>query len=56
MTYGAIGGKPGRSLGSVQPKEGEHFDRNELPSRFWRTAWSEEEIEAISSGGASMFA
>ncbi|KAI1616343.1 hypothetical protein EDD36DRAFT_428974 [Exophiala viscosa] len=55
MTYGAVGGKAGRSLGSVQPKEGEYFDRNELPRRFWRTQWSEEEIEAVTSGGASMF-
>ncbi|KAK6380771.1 hypothetical protein LTS17_004972 [Exophiala oligosperma] len=56
MTYGAIGGAPGGSLGSVQPKDGEYFDRNDLPKRFWRTQWSEEEIEAVSSGGASMFA
>ncbi|KIW13273.1 hypothetical protein PV08_08460 [Exophiala spinifera] len=56
MTYGAIGGSAGGSLGSVQPKAGEYFDRNELPKRFWRTQWSEEEIEAVSSGGASMFA
>jgi len=55
MTYGAVGGAAGRSLGPVQPKDGEYFDRNELPKRFWRTQWSEEEIEAVSSGGASMF-
>ncbi|KAK5305328.1 hypothetical protein LTR99_002870 [Exophiala xenobiotica] len=55
MTYGAVGGTAGRSLGPVQPKDGEYFDRNELPKRFWRTQWSEEEIEAVSSGGASMF-
>ncbi|KIV88381.1 hypothetical protein PV10_08068 [Exophiala mesophila] len=52
-TYGAIGGQSGRSLGSVQPAQGEYFDRNELPKRFWRTPWSEEEIEAVSTGGAS---
>jgi len=56
VTYGAIGGAPGRSLGPVQPKQGEFFDREELPKRFRRTVWSEEEIEAITSGGASMFA
>jgi small subunit ribosomal protein YMR-31 len=55
MTYGAIGGAPGQSLGPVEPKQGEFFDRNELPKRFWRTQWSEEEIEAVSSGGASLF-
>ncbi|KIX04763.1 uncharacterized protein Z518_05633 [Rhinocladiella mackenziei CBS 650.93] len=56
MTYGAIGGTPGRSLGPIQPKKGEYFDRSELPKRFWRAQWTEEEIEAVSSGGASMFA
>jgi small subunit ribosomal protein YMR-31 len=55
MTYGAIGGKPGQSLGPVKPGPGEYFDRNELPQRFWRTPWSEEEIEAVETGGASMF-
>ncbi|KAJ9607952.1 hypothetical protein H2200_008031 [Cladophialophora chaetospira] len=55
VTYGRIGGTAGRSLGSVKPKEGEFFDRTELPKRFQRTAWSEEEIEAVTSGGASLF-
>ncbi|EXJ71334.1 uncharacterized protein A1O5_05140 [Cladophialophora psammophila CBS 110553] len=55
MTYGAIGGTPGKALGPIKPKEGEFFDRDELPARFRRKAWSEEEIEAVSSGGASMF-
>lgn len=52
-TYGAIGGHSGRSLGPVKPQEGEYFDRNDLPKRFWRTPWSEEEIEAVGTGGAS---
>ncbi|KIW31717.1 uncharacterized protein PV07_03317 [Cladophialophora immunda] len=56
MSYGAIGGTPGRALGPVKAKQGEFFDRDELPARFHRKAWSEEEIEAVSSGGASMFA
>ncbi|KIX91888.1 uncharacterized protein Z520_09200 [Fonsecaea multimorphosa CBS 102226] len=56
MSYGAIGGSPGRALGSVKPKQGEFFDRDELPARFRRKAWSEEEIEAVDSAGASMFA
>jgi small subunit ribosomal protein YMR-31 len=42
-------------LGSVQPKEGEVWDRNELPKRFRRTAFTEAEMEAIESGGASLF-
>ncbi|KAF8476178.1 hypothetical protein BDZ91DRAFT_711122 [Kalaharituber pfeilii] len=41
------GGKP-----SIQPKEGEHFDRNELPRRFWRLAVSKAEMEAIETGAA----
>jgi small subunit ribosomal protein YMR-31 len=56
MTYGRIGGTPGQSLGPVKPQAGEFFDRDELPKRFRRKAWSEEEIEAVTSGGASMFA
>lgn len=56
MTYGKIGGTSGRSLGSVQAKDGEFFDRSELPKRFWRKPWSEEEMEAVSSGGASTWA
>lgn len=55
-TYGAIGGSAGKSLGPVQPKKGEFFDRSELPKRFWRTQWSDEEIDAVSSGGASLVA
>ncbi|KAL2430560.1 hypothetical protein ABEF95_011027 [Exophiala dermatitidis] len=56
VTYGRIGGTPGRQLGPVEPRDGEYFDRNELPRRFWRPQWTEEEIEAVSSGGASLFA
>lgn len=51
-----IGSKSGRQLGSIQPAEGEYFDRSELPARFRRTTWSQAEIDAIESGGASMFA
>ncbi|EEH08850.1 conserved hypothetical protein [Histoplasma capsulatum var. duboisii H88] len=53
---GAIGGQPGASLGSVEPKKGEYFDRNELPERFRRLTWSQEEIDAVETGGASLFA
>lgn len=55
QTYGAIGGSSGRQLGSVAPKEGEFWDRNELPKRFRRTVFSDAEMEAIESGGASLF-
>lgn len=44
----------GKSLGPVQPKEGEYFDRNELPPRYRRTKFSAEEIDAIETGGATL--
>jgi small subunit ribosomal protein YMR-31 len=50
-----LSGKSGRSLGSVQPKEGEYFDRDELPTRFRRTVMSAAEIEAVESAGASFW-
>ncbi|RPB28583.1 hypothetical protein L211DRAFT_865137 [Terfezia boudieri ATCC MYA-4762] len=37
---------------SIQPKEGEHFDRNELPKRFWRLRISKAEMQAIEDGAA----
>ena len=52
---GAIGGHPGISLGPVEPKNGQYFDRSELPSRFGRMPWSQAEIEAVETGGASLF-
>ncbi|KAF2035542.1 hypothetical protein EK21DRAFT_53840 [Setomelanomma holmii] len=53
---GHVGGAPGASLGQVEPSKGEYFDRSELPARFQRLSWSPAEIEAIESGGASLFA
>ncbi|KAA8644838.1 hypothetical protein EYZ11_010597 [Aspergillus tanneri] len=53
---GAIGSNPGASLGPIQPRQGEFFDRVELPSRFHRLPWTEAEIEAIETGGASLCA
>ncbi|KAF2479894.1 hypothetical protein BDY17DRAFT_348515 [Neohortaea acidophila] len=50
--YGAIGGHSGKQLGSVQPAHGEFWDREELPARFRRRVWSEDEIEAVDSAGA----
>lgn len=55
LAYGAIGGKSGRELGSVQPKQGEYFDVTELPKRFQRRAYTEDEMNAITSGGATMW-
>ena len=54
-SYGAVGGRPGRELGSIQPKQGEYFDRNELPKRFRRTPFTDAEMDAIQTGGASLF-
>ncbi|KAF2142343.1 uncharacterized protein K452DRAFT_286772 [Aplosporella prunicola CBS 121167] len=53
---GNIGGQPGAALGPIEPAKGEFFDRSELPDRFARLPWSESEIEAIESGGASLVA
>lgn len=55
MTYGAIGGTPGRSLGSIKPKDGEYFDVSELPRRFQKRVWTEQEMDATNTGGASMW-
>ena len=30
------------------------MDKSELPRRFWGTRWTEEEIEGVESGGASL--
>lgn len=49
-----IGSRSGRSLGSIEPPPGQYFDRSELPARFRRMEWTEAEIEAVESGGASV--
>ncbi|KAI5810451.1 hypothetical protein BZA77DRAFT_287898 [Pyronema omphalodes] len=41
---------------SIQPAEGEYFDRNQLPERFWRMKISAREMEIIESGGAAAWA
>ncbi|KAL4797331.1 hypothetical protein BDV19DRAFT_387502 [Aspergillus venezuelensis] len=56
FTQGSVGRSPGASLGPIQPKEGQFFDRAELPARFHRTPYTAAEIEAIETGGASLFA
>ena len=52
--YGGIGGKTGQELGNLQPGKGYVWDRAELPQRFRRMRWTEAEMEAVNSGGASM--
>ncbi|KAK3686336.1 hypothetical protein LTR37_019926 [Vermiconidia calcicola] len=54
--YGNIGGHSGRQLGPVQPAKGEVWDVNELPVRFRRRPFSQAEIEAVETAGASMWA
>lgn len=56
LAYGAIGGHSGQSLGSVEAPKGQYFDRSELPARFGRTKWTQAEIEAVETGGASVVA
>ena len=53
--YGAIGGYSGHELGSIKPKEGEYFDRSELPARFRKLEWTQREVDAIESGGAALW-
>lgn len=54
LASGAASRYSGASLGSVKPEPGVYFDRNELPRRFHRGRFSELEIEAIETGGASL--
>jgi small subunit ribosomal protein YMR-31 len=49
-----IGGSSGHQLGDVKAPKGVYFDRNELPARFRRIPFTEEEIEAIETGGATL--
>ncbi|KAF2266659.1 hypothetical protein CC78DRAFT_513307 [Lojkania enalia] len=56
FSSGGIGGQSGASLGPVEAGKGNYFDRSELPKRFQRLAWTQAEIEAVESGGASLFA
>lgn len=51
-----IGGATGNELGPVAASQGEYFDRNDLPGRFRRTPLSAAEIEAVETGGATLFA
>ena len=55
LPKGAIGARSGHELGDIQPPEGTAFDRSELPRKYGRMVWSESEIEAVESGGASQW-
>ncbi|KAH7368088.1 hypothetical protein B0T11DRAFT_295790 [Plectosphaerella cucumerina] len=50
-----IGGASGYELGSVTPPKGMFFDSSELPARFRRQPIPLAELEAVESGGASLF-
>ncbi|KAJ1338414.1 small subunit ribosomal protein YMR-31 [Microdochium nivale] len=50
-----LGLASGAALGSVSPPPGQYFDRNELPQRFRRAPLDLAEIEAIETGGATLF-
>jgi small subunit ribosomal protein YMR-31 len=44
----------GASLGPIAPGSGIAFDKSELPDKFYqRIPWTQAEIEAIESGGAT---
>ncbi|KXJ96664.1 ribosomal protein YMR-31 [Microdochium bolleyi] len=50
-----LGLASGAALGPVNPPQGQYFDRNELPLRFRRAPLDLAEIEAIETGGATLF-
>lgn len=54
QAYGSIGGHTGHQLGGVEPSKGEVWDRSELPARFGRMTWTEDEIEGVELGGANL--
>jgi hypothetical protein len=51
-----IGSAAGSQLGPVVPPQGVAFDRNDLPARFHRQPLTAAEIEAIETGGATLWA
>ncbi|KAF2692287.1 hypothetical protein K458DRAFT_285484 [Lentithecium fluviatile CBS 122367] len=55
FSSGGIGATPGGSLGPIEAGKGNFFDRSELPKRFQRLTWTQAEIEAVESGGASLY-
>jgi small subunit ribosomal protein YMR-31 len=55
VAHGVIGAHSGRELGSVRPAKGSVMDRSELPKRFGRLKFSAEEMDAVESGGATLY-
>ncbi|KAI1330587.1 hypothetical protein F5Y16DRAFT_338557 [Xylariaceae sp. FL0255] len=51
----SIGTSSASALGPVAAPKGVFFDRNELPERFRRSPLTLAEIEAVETGGATMF-
>ncbi|KAH9896377.1 hypothetical protein F4778DRAFT_746148 [Xylariomycetidae sp. FL2044] len=51
----SIGAQIAAKLGPVTAPKGQYFDRNELPERFRRAPLTIAEIEAVETGGATMF-
>ncbi|KAF2864107.1 hypothetical protein K470DRAFT_279908 [Piedraia hortae CBS 480.64] len=51
----SFGELTGEELGSPEPKKGQFWDRNDLPPRFHRMTWTQADIEAIESGGATLY-
>ncbi|KAI1129848.1 hypothetical protein F5Y10DRAFT_237398 [Nemania abortiva] len=51
----SIGALSASRLGPIEPPQGHYFDRNQLPERFRRTPLTAAEIEAIETGGATLF-
>jgi small subunit ribosomal protein YMR-31 len=45
----------GAQLGPVEPPAGYFFDRTELGSKYHRIPLTAAEIEAVESGGATLF-
>jgi small subunit ribosomal protein YMR-31 len=45
----------GADLGPIKPPKGVYFDRNQLPATFRRTPVTAAEIEALESGGATLY-
>ncbi|KIW05325.1 uncharacterized protein PV09_03846 [Verruconis gallopava] len=56
LNTSSIGSRPGHSLGPIEPEPGVFFDRNQLGAKYQKLPWSAAEMEAIESGGASMWA
>ncbi|KAI0133323.1 hypothetical protein F4776DRAFT_129194 [Hypoxylon sp. NC0597] len=50
-----IGAQSASHLGPVEPPKGVYFDRNQLPERFRRIPLTAAEIEAVETGGATLF-